>query len=281
MDIRFFTTFLDLVDTRHFGKTAENLYLTQSAVSARIKQLEEYFHTHLFIRQRNSLQLTPAGERLVPYAQNLCATLQDARTSLDEQNTDYVALGASPIVGELVLPHVSSIISRAHPDWVLKAESMTVESLSRRLHDRTIDIAFSTEALKSEDVESRMLLQTELALFIPVKKTTSLPYSGSFVGLEWTHKKNMFADRALASASKIIDTNSLCVGLAAQQKHNAGICLPTQTQSPLLTTLQTAYERLRQVDTLENNRLVIYANVLKPIQRSSIKQVLSLLDTLI
>ena len=48
MDIRFLTTFIEVAKTRHFGKAAENLYLTQSAVSARIKLLEEYFHTTLF-----------------------------------------------------------------------------------------------------------------------------------------------------------------------------------------------------------------------------------------
>ena len=49
MDIRFLTTFIEVAKTRHFGKAAENLYLTQSAVSARIKLLEEYFHTRFLL----------------------------------------------------------------------------------------------------------------------------------------------------------------------------------------------------------------------------------------
>jgi hypothetical protein len=49
MDIRFLVTFMEVAQTRHFGKAAENLYLTQSAVSARIKQLEEYFNAALFV----------------------------------------------------------------------------------------------------------------------------------------------------------------------------------------------------------------------------------------
>ena len=66
MDIDLLKTFVEVVRTRHFGKAAENLYLTQSAVSARIKQLEEYFNSALFVRNRNSLQLTAAGEKLLP-----------------------------------------------------------------------------------------------------------------------------------------------------------------------------------------------------------------------
>ena len=85
MDIRFLTTFIEVVKTRHFGKAAENLYLTQSAVSARIKQLEEYFHTTLFIRHRNSIQLTPAGEKLLPFAEQLNDTLQQAKQELQRE----------------------------------------------------------------------------------------------------------------------------------------------------------------------------------------------------
>ncbi len=40
MDIQLLKTFLEVKATRHFGRAAENLYLTQAAVSARIKQLE-------------------------------------------------------------------------------------------------------------------------------------------------------------------------------------------------------------------------------------------------
>ena len=66
-------TFLEVAKTRHFGHAAENLYLTQSAVSSRIKQLEGTLGVPLFTRQRNNILLTPAGERLLPHAENLLA----------------------------------------------------------------------------------------------------------------------------------------------------------------------------------------------------------------
>ena len=48
-------TFLEVAKTRHFGLAAENLYLTQSAVSSRIKQLETTLGVQLFTRQRNNI----------------------------------------------------------------------------------------------------------------------------------------------------------------------------------------------------------------------------------
>ena len=123
MDIRFLTTFIEVAKTRHFGKAAENLYLTQSAVSARIKLLEEYFHTTLFIRQRNSIQLTQSGEKLLPYARQLCDTLNEAKQELQIQSSEYVVCGATQLASELLLPKILSHLHNAFPDWSVKANS--------------------------------------------------------------------------------------------------------------------------------------------------------------
>ena len=69
MDTELLKTFLEVRKTRHFGRAAQNLYITQAAVSARIKQLEESLGATLFIRKRNNIQLSSEGERLVPHAQ--------------------------------------------------------------------------------------------------------------------------------------------------------------------------------------------------------------------
>ena len=65
IDIVLLRTFLELNRTRHFGKAAENLYITQSTMSARIRQLEDILGAVLFIRQRNNIHLTPAGQKLI------------------------------------------------------------------------------------------------------------------------------------------------------------------------------------------------------------------------
>ena len=74
VDSELLKTFLEVSRTSHFGKAAETLYLTQSAVSFRIRQLETQVGADLFTRPRNNIQLTEAGERLVPYAEKLMET---------------------------------------------------------------------------------------------------------------------------------------------------------------------------------------------------------------
>lgn len=68
MDTDHLKTFLEVYRTRHFGQAAKNLFLSQSAVSARIHTLDEQLGTPLFTRARNAIDLTPAGHRLLSHA---------------------------------------------------------------------------------------------------------------------------------------------------------------------------------------------------------------------
>lgn len=85
MDTELLKTFLEVQKTRHFGKAAENLYLTQSAVSFRVRQLEQSLGVTLFSRFRNNIQLTAAGELLLPHAQAVLGAIQTAKQQLNMQ----------------------------------------------------------------------------------------------------------------------------------------------------------------------------------------------------
>jgi hypothetical protein len=78
VDTELLKTFLEVSRTRHFGRAAEALYLTQSAVSFRIRQLENQLGVNLFTRHRNNIRLTSAGENSCP-AETLMNTWQAAR----------------------------------------------------------------------------------------------------------------------------------------------------------------------------------------------------------
>ncbi len=82
MDTELLKTFLEVHKTRHFGKAAENLYLTQSAVSFRIRQLEQSLGVALFTRFRNNIQLTSAGELLLPHARSVIQAMAAAKQLL-------------------------------------------------------------------------------------------------------------------------------------------------------------------------------------------------------
>jgi len=82
LDTELLKTFLEVQKTRHFGKAADNLYLTQSAVSFRIRQLEQSLGVTLFNRFRNNIQLTTAGEMLLPHAQSVLSAIASAKQQI-------------------------------------------------------------------------------------------------------------------------------------------------------------------------------------------------------
>lgn len=79
MDLVLLKTFLEVARLRHFGKAADRLCVTQSAVSARIKQLEAELGAQLFERQRNDIRLTAAGQRLQKHAETIVQGWERAR----------------------------------------------------------------------------------------------------------------------------------------------------------------------------------------------------------
>lgn len=96
MDTELLKTFLEVSRTRHFGRAAEALYLTQSAVSFRIRQLENQLGVNLFTRHRNNIRLTTAGEKLLPYAETLMNTWQAARKEVAHTSRhNEFSIGAS------------------------------------------------------------------------------------------------------------------------------------------------------------------------------------------
>ena len=79
MDIVAARTFLEIVKTGSFVRAATNLNITQTAVSARVRVLEEQLDRQLFIRNKAGAKLTPAGDQFLRYATTLVQLWERAR----------------------------------------------------------------------------------------------------------------------------------------------------------------------------------------------------------
>lgn len=147
MDTDLLITFLEVNRTRHFGRAADNLFLTQSAVSARIRLLEETLGVHLFTRTRNDIQLTPAGTRLLKYAEAILNAWNRARqeTALSESDTVQLAVGAVWNLWDIVLQDWLHLLHRDRPQISLQAEAQGSDVLIRKLLDGALDVAFMFE----------------------------------------------------------------------------------------------------------------------------------------
>ena len=148
MDTELLRTFLEVNRTRHFGKAAANLYLTQSAVSARIRLLEQTVGVPLFTRDRNDIQLTSQGRKLVKHAETMLTAWNRARQEIALDNEDKTGLSAAgvPALWDMMLPAWVETMCRELPDIVLSVEALDVDSILRRLAERTLDLGLMLES---------------------------------------------------------------------------------------------------------------------------------------
>ena len=82
MDINLARTFLEIVACHSFVQAAERLHVTQTAVSARVKTLEDLLGRQLFVRNKAGASLTPAGEQFVRHAMTLVQVWERARQQM-------------------------------------------------------------------------------------------------------------------------------------------------------------------------------------------------------
>ncbi|MBY5944802.1 HTH-type transcriptional regulator HdfR [Photobacterium rosenbergii] len=189
MDTELLRTFLEVTKTRHFGRAADNLFLTQSAVSFRIRQLETQLGNDLFSRQRGNVHLTAAGERLQPYAEAILQTWGRARqdVALTESLNQQVTIGASSLFWEF--DGISDWVSRIYQHvegLALRLESIPRQSLAKQLLDKSVDVAITSEPPKIENLQVTKVRDYQLQLVTKEKGCTmeqlkSLP----LVYLDW------------------------------------------------------------------------------------------------
>lgn len=166
MDIRLFKTFIQVAETKHFGHAAENLFITQAAVSARIKQLEEYYATALFIRNKNNLKLTPSGEALLSHAYLIVEQLEYSKQSLAQTQQQKINfnIAATPNIWDAFFSKRIHESIKFFDHVSLGTEISVREAIQRKLSDKTIDIGLLTDQIKDEGYNNQLIAHFELAL---------------------------------------------------------------------------------------------------------------------
>lgn len=217
MDTDLLKTFLEVQQTRHFGKAAENLFLTQAAVSARVKLLESELGGPLFTRLRNNLQLTDTGKRLVPHAQSILIGWERARqeVSLKQEQKVILSIGATNGLWDLILQDQLSKMYQHFDEVVFNAESHGQDVLTRRLMERTMDLALVYESAKIHDLTSTQITQAEL-VFVATSSFEDIAqaFELGYVAVDWGTSFNIgFAKNFQDAPLPVLHTNQSRIAL--------------------------------------------------------------------
>jgi len=239
MDVKVFRTFLEVAQVRHFGRAAENLYLTQAAVSARIKQLESYFDTQLFTRDRNNIKLTSAGERLVSYAEVMVATLQQAKFELSLENGQalQLTLGGTPNIWDAYLQNCLSVVTDSFGGYAFMAEVMSREQLSRQLLERTLDMAFAFDQIKAEELTCKKVADLVLVLVSTQQDTLETVFANRYVYVDWGSRfAAEHADRHPKAPAPFLRTSTARIALDFILEKGGSAYLPASVVEPFIAS---------------------------------------------
>jgi DNA-binding transcriptional LysR family regulator len=166
VDIELARTFVEIVKTRSFVRAAEQLNVSQTTVSARIRALEEQLGRPLLIRSKNGASLTPAGEQFLRYAPTLVQLWERARHQVAVPGGRRAVLS---IGGELSLWHPWLVewlhwMRSAAADVALRVLVGLPESLTDQVAAGALDIAVVYAPQCRPGARVELLMEEKLVL---------------------------------------------------------------------------------------------------------------------
>ncbi len=162
--MRQFQYLVALADTQHFGRAAERCFITQSTLSAGIRDLESALGTPIAERSNRRVLITPAGLKI---AQRARALLRDAEEIMELARVGRAAMtgemrvGVIPTVGPFLLPRVLPKLRERFPDLTVYLREEQSAPLLARLEAGDLDVAVIALPYDTGDLAIDVVLEDE------------------------------------------------------------------------------------------------------------------------
>src|SRR3712207_5685798 len=160
--------FLAVARLGNVSRAAEEMYLTQPTLTARIKALEDEVGDQLFVRTSRGMRLTEAGRELVPFAERCLGALDEGKQRLRElrgASGGRLGLGTSPGVSTYALPAILERFTAAHPRVAVSVRTGHSEDILEMVLKEGVHLGIARE-VSHPGVESMALYEDELVLVV-------------------------------------------------------------------------------------------------------------------
>ena len=154
----------------NFRIAAEELLLTQSAVTQQIKALESELDVPLFDRGGGRVSLTPAGASLLPFAERLAALAEEAREAVAAATGDHagrLALGASQTIGQYLLPRLIAGFLKEHPRIQISVMGGNTQTILEALVEHRVQLCLIEGPAMRRDVQVEPFMEDHMVCVIP------------------------------------------------------------------------------------------------------------------
>ena len=236
MDINLVRTFLAIAEVGNFVRAAEQLNVTQSTVSARIKLLEDLLGRPVFRRSKAGAAITPAGARFRPFAEKLVQTWEHARqeVGLPTDFAHILTVGAEFTLWERLLVRWIPWIRNAIPDVAIRTDVGSSDYLMRQLIDGLLDVAVTYTPQHRTGLVIEPLMEEELVL-VSTERDAGRPGSETYIYVDWGPEFRLEHTRAFPErGSPVIAVSYGPLALQHMLQNGGCAYLPLRLVRPLI-----------------------------------------------
>lgn len=165
--LRQLRAFAAIYQLRKLSAAAEQLHVTQSAVSVLLRQIEEGLGARLFDRTTRSLQPTQAAREAIVVAERILRDVDSLGAGLRDLSglrRGRVCVAVTPTLAEILLPRVVRKFTALHPEIQLLVDDCAPDQFVSRVIGEHVDFGIGTPERAGADVDTRTLLRDHLSL---------------------------------------------------------------------------------------------------------------------
>lgn len=212
-------TFVAVVRCGSMSKAAQELHLSQPAISQRLRTLEQEYGLPLLRRTNRGVEITPAGEIVSRYARrllNLDKLLQDELTALRSEEPRQIVIGATSAIGGYALPCTIYLFQQKYPSARIQLDIGKRPDVLQRLNDGVLDMALvegpdvTREIDELEGWQSVIVSEEDLVLVTPTTGPLAEPESFT---LEQLRRAPLIVREARAGTRLVVEETLKLHGL--------------------------------------------------------------------
>ena len=159
-----------VADLKHFSKAADSCFVSQSALSTGINELEQNLGVQIFERHNKQVLITPLGKELVTRARIILTQTNDLMAIAQQSAEGFIRqlhIGVIPTIAPFMLPPLLSLLNKHHPQTDVLIREDLSHNLMEMLNKGEIDVGLMALPFATQDFITHELFEDPLLLALP------------------------------------------------------------------------------------------------------------------
>lgn len=218
----------------NFSRAAEELLLTQPAVTQQIKALEEELGIPLFDRGGGHIALTPGGAALLPFTEKMKSLGEEAIAAVAGaygEHAGELSIGASQTIGQYLLPTFIAGFMKTNPKVRMQARGGNTDEMLEALVDREIQLALIEGPEQRKDVHIEPFMEDHMVLVVPAAHE----WANHEVSIEDLKSQPLLVREFGSGSRRVVEKALSAVGLKTK---DLTVCIELDSTEGLLNAVE-------------------------------------------